>query len=81
MQVEAQIHCTIVVFPLHHSLVRVFSFRCDDSQAISANLELDIDECRSNVFGQMTKLCDGRSRCLRVIVMLGGYSWNGTSSR
>ena len=72
MQVEAQIHCTIVMFPLHHSLVRVCSFRCDDSQAISDLLELEIDECRSNVFGQIAKLCDGRSRCLRAIVMGGG---------
>jgi hypothetical protein len=34
---------------------------------------------RSNVFGHMTMLCDGRSGCLRVIVMLDEYSWNGTS--
>jgi hypothetical protein len=26
-------------------------------------------EYRSNVFGHMTMLCDGRSTCLRVIVM------------
>ncbi len=30
------------------------------------------DWCRSNLFGQMTKPCDGRSRCLQVIVVLGG---------
>jgi hypothetical protein len=72
VQVEAQIHCTIVMFPLHHSLVRVCSFRCDDSQAMSDLLELEIDECRSNVFGQITTLCDGRSRRLRVIVVLDG---------